>query len=265
MHEKYDKIGKHYNRTRKADAFILERIFHHLGPKSSGVYLDIGCGTGNYTAGLSEKGLRLVGLDPSRKMLTTAKNAHNNVELMIGRAEKLPLKNNSVDGVVATLTTHHWKDLPGSFLEISRVLKSQRRFVIFTSTPDQMKGYWLNYYFPRMLEESGKMMTEVKRLKDLAETSGFDFVETERYFVRKDLEDMFLYSGKFRQLLYLDEDFRKGISSFSILGCGAEIEDGIRKLADDIETRRIDAVVRDYENDFGDYVFFVAQKRKEAK
>ena len=72
MSEEYAKIGGHYNRTRKADKFLIERIYHHLAPMDGGRYLDIGCGTGNYTIALSEKGLNFIGVDPSREMLRQA-------------------------------------------------------------------------------------------------------------------------------------------------------------------------------------------------
>ena len=32
------------------------------------------------------------------------------------------------------------------------------RLVIFTATANQMKGYWLNHYFPEMMAESMRRM-----------------------------------------------------------------------------------------------------------
>lgn len=45
----YITIGKTYDRTRKADPFLVERIIHYLQPSVGQQYLDIGCGSGNYT------------------------------------------------------------------------------------------------------------------------------------------------------------------------------------------------------------------------
>ena len=49
MNAKYDNIGLNYNETRAGDPYIAERLFENLNPKTSKLYLDIGCDTGNYT------------------------------------------------------------------------------------------------------------------------------------------------------------------------------------------------------------------------
>jgi hypothetical protein len=43
-----------YNNTRKADKFISERISNLLRLDKAGRYIDVGCGTGNYTIGLEK-------------------------------------------------------------------------------------------------------------------------------------------------------------------------------------------------------------------
>lgn len=258
--EKYDKIGKNYNQTRKADAYLADRFFHHLSPFPNGKYLDIGCGTGNYTIALNQKGVDFVGVDPSNEMLSKAKAKSNNVEWKIGKSENIPLENEAVNGILASLTIHHWTDLNKAFIELNRVLKPFGKIVIFTSTPDQMKGYWLNYYFPKMLEDSSKQMPAFDVIKKAMKTGRFEIIETEKYFVREDLEDMFLYSGKQNPKLYLNPQIRQGISSFSDLANAVEAEKGLHKLKTDIETGKINEVVKKYDNDYGDYLFIVGRK-----
>ena len=53
----YDKIGKTYDQTRKADPEISAKIINFLSPKENGCYLDVGCGSGNYTEMIFEKDL----------------------------------------------------------------------------------------------------------------------------------------------------------------------------------------------------------------
>ena len=72
----YDIIGKGYNTTRQADPFIVDRLCDMLQPHREGLYLDIGCGTGNYLAALSAKGYTFYGVDPSQTMLDAARSAH---------------------------------------------------------------------------------------------------------------------------------------------------------------------------------------------
>ncbi len=80
MKVKYDKIGIDYNQTRKADRYLTERLFHNLNPMIGGLYLDIGCGTGNYTIELQKKGLKFIGIDPSNEMLTKAKKKNKEID-----------------------------------------------------------------------------------------------------------------------------------------------------------------------------------------
>lgn len=260
MIAKYDQIGKAYNSTRQADPFLLERLFHLLQPNKSDLYLDIGCGTGNYTIKLNQKGIRMVGVDPSEKMLGTASKRNSSVVWKIGSAENIPLDNKSTFGTIGTLTIHHWGDLNKSFKEINRVLKPSGKIVIFTSTPEQMAGYWLNYYFPTIMEKSMHQMPTLEAVeKDLLK-NGFEIVGTEKYFIQENLQDLFLYSGKHQPAYYLNEKIRQGISSFSSLANKEEVDAGLTKLKKDLLSGKIDKIVRDYDNENGDYLFLVAKK-----
>lgn len=260
MKEKYDIIGKNYNQTRKADAYLVERIFYHLSPIKSGKYLDIGCGTGNYTIALSEKGIDFIGVEPSEKMLAKAKARNSEIEWKFGKAEEIPLKNESVEGILATLTIHHWTDLRQAFRELNRVLKSEGKIVIFTTTPEQNEGYWLNYYFPEMLKAGCEQLPDFETVEDALNEGGFEIIETEKYFVREDVEDAFLFAGKYHPEFYLDEKNRQGISSFADLANSEEVENGLKKLERDIISGKINEIIADYENDLGDYLFVIAQK-----
>ena len=75
----YNKIGVGYNHTRQADPFIADRLLDLLSPEAGETYLDIGCGTGNYTVRLAEKGYQFYGIDPSDKMLGEAKSKSDKV------------------------------------------------------------------------------------------------------------------------------------------------------------------------------------------
>jgi hypothetical protein len=74
------------------------------------------------------------------------------------------------------------------------------------------------------------------------------------------LQDLFLYSGKYRPEIYLDENVRSGISTFALLASADEIAAGCQRLAADINTGRITEIVKKYENNHGDYLFVIADK-----
>ncbi|WP_299549084.1 class I SAM-dependent methyltransferase [Seonamhaeicola sp.] len=260
MNTKYDKIGLDYNDTRKPDPYLVERMLFHLQPEKDGLYLDIGCGTGNYTNEFQKKGYHFIGMDPSESMLEEARNKNAFIEYRMGTAENTKLLSESIDGIVAGLTIHHWKHLPKAFSELYRVLKPKGTLVIFTSTPGQMEGYWLNHYFPKMLQDSIDQMPSLELVRDAMEPSGFQILNTETYSVQPDLEDKFLYGGKDNPELYFDPKIRNGISSFSDLSNDQEVKNGLASLRKDIDVGTIKNVMRSYQNTLGDYLYIVAGK-----
>ncbi len=256
----YDSIGSGYNSTRRADPFITDKLFQFLIPTTNGTYLDIGCGTGNYLETLCKKGLSFYGIDPSEVMLKEARAKNTGAVLVKAQAEKLPISNNFFDGSVAMLTLHHWENLLFGIREIHRVLKPSSRFVVFSFTPEQMKGYWLCHYFPLMMEKCIKLTKSLEETKEFFFESGFTQIETENYFIKADLQDHFLYSNKFKPEMYLVDDIRKNSSAFSVYSSSVEVEKGTLHLSQDISSGEIKNVMKNYENNLGDYTFLIATK-----
>ncbi len=256
---KYDEIGVHYDRTRRADPRIATRLDALLQPEPGGRYLDVGCGTGNYTVSLAARGLTIVGVDQSTTMLRAALTKDPRVAWRRGDAASLPFRNGAFQGAICTLAIHHFPDLGAAFAEVSRVL-AQGRFVIFTATPEQMGRYWLKAYFPRMLERSIDQMPSLSAIEAALAKAGFRLVGVEPWDVPPDLADHFFYAGKHRPELYLDADVRRGISSFAKLTNAEEVEGGLARLRYDIRTGRIAAVMHAHAHPGGDYSFVVAEK-----
>jgi SAM-dependent methyltransferase len=256
----YDSIGIGYNATRCADPYLTERLYRLLNPESGKLYLDIGCGTGNYTIALAKQGVSLWGIDPSEKMLNEAKSKSSEVNWQFGAAENIPIQDNFFDGAIATLTIHHWNDINASFEEMDRVLKPGSRFLIFHSTPEQMNGYWLNHYFPNTMAQATRKMESLTTVDSALKRAGFKINYTENYFVKDDLQDLFLYSCKNKPHLCLDDKIRNGISTFALTSNGEEVEHGLKKLKADIDNNSFDSVKNKFENDHGDYLFILAEK-----
>ena len=90
----YNVIGKTYDTTRKADPDIAQKIIRFLCPEQSKRYLDIGCGSGNYTGALNKSRLKVDGVDISPEMLKKAKAKYSNIEWYEGDARNLPFSSN---------------------------------------------------------------------------------------------------------------------------------------------------------------------------
>ncbi len=194
----YDKIGATYNVTRKADPFLTEKLYSLLNADNSGIYLDIGCGTGNYLTALSAKGLTLYGVDPSATMLERARENCPDAEFIQADSSSIHIADAFFDGAIAVLTIHHWQDMAAGLKEVRRVLKPGAPLVIFGFTGEQMRGYWLCHYFPIMMETCAGLASGMDVWESTLMDCGFQSVSFGPYFVRPDLEDHFLYSSKFQ-------------------------------------------------------------------
>lgn len=95
--------------------------------------------------------------------------------------------------------------------------------------------------------------------------AGLEIAETEKYFIRPDLEDAFLYCGKHRPHLYFRPEIRRGISTFAALANREEVSNGLADLENDINSGDIERIIAKYENGDGDYLFVTAVKKDAAR
>ena len=255
----YDRIGRDYDATRRADSYLVSRLAFNLDIKRGGIYLDVACGTGNYTLALAEeKGGAWHAIDCAEQMIETARRKNDAVEWHLADAASLPFANESFDGAICTLAIHHFESLPLAFGEIRRVLKPTAAFVIFTALPEQTRGYWLAEYFPVAIEKSAATLPDLETIEHALRDAGFASIETESYEVRKDLKDLFLYSGKYKPEMYLNDKVRRNISTFALLADEREVEAGCRRLTADIESRQIQSIIERHKNS-SDYIFVIAR------
>jgi SAM-dependent methyltransferase len=256
----YDTIGRTYDTTRRADPDLtrcLARLLH-LPPNAN--YLDVGCGTGNYTVALQQLGAQMHGLELSSTMLAKARPKSDRVRWIQGNAESLPFPDRCFDGAIATVTIHHWKSLRPGFDEVFRVMRSGR-FVLFTGDHAQMNGYWLREYFPAAIATACEQMPSAESVVAQLRLAGFATVTREAWEVPADIQDWFLYAGKYRPEIYLDPGVRAGISFFAQgVATPAETDSGCARIEADIKSGRIEAVMKKYRHDLGDYLFVIASK-----
>jgi SAM-dependent methyltransferase len=254
----YDKIGSGYDINRKADPYITRRLLFHLHPVLRRMYLDLACGSGNYTIAFKESGIDVGGIDISGQMISLARQKDPSIDWVRGDTEALPFLDRSLAGATCILAIHHFKNLQRVFKEASRIVTE--RLVIFTATAEQVKGYWLNEYFPEAMRKSVDQMPSRNTIEKTLRDAGFNPVIWERYEIKNDLQDWFLYSGKHRPEMYLDPKIRLGISTFASLADAGEIKKGCDLLAADIRSGKIHQVTNSYNSRIGDYMFVVGCK-----
>jgi len=255
----YNQIGLNYDVTRRPDPYLVQCLASHLEVRDGCKYVDLACGSGNYTGALAEKGVEMYGIDLSDVMIKAAKEKNPRVDWFLGDVGELPFEDDLFHGAICTLAVHHFDCLYLAFCEAFRVLK-HGNFVIFTSTKEQMQNYWLNEYFPEAMKASIAVMPSFDSIEQGLRDAGFSSIYTDRYTVRDELQDLFLYSGKNKPEMYLNPAIRAGISTFASLASSEEVALGCSRIAADIESGSIESVMNAYENDGGDYLFVVGRK-----
>lgn len=98
-----------------------------LAASGARVVLDIGCGTGRTTLPVAAAGPAVIALDLSRGMLLQAVAKAKSLGIadvwpLIADAERLPLADDAVDGVVCQGVLHHLPDVRVALSEADRVL-----------------------------------------------------------------------------------------------------------------------------------------------
>ncbi len=141
--------------------------------------LDLGCGTGNDTLYLMEKGFDVMACDYSQVALDILKNNIPNVKTKnVDVTKKLPFPDNSFNVVVADLVLHFFND---------------------KTTPRIMKE------IRRILSESGVLLARVNSLADTNYEGGKG----------KQIEDNFYFVDGHYKMFFSMEDVQK---YFSIIG-----------------------------------------------
>jgi ubiquinone/menaquinone biosynthesis C-methylase UbiE len=97
-----------------------------LGPEPLHV-LDLGAGTGKLTAALLAAGHTVTALEPLAEMRAILTETLPAATAIDGRAEQLPLADDSVDAVVAG-SAFHWFDREPALDEITRVMRAPGTF-----------------------------------------------------------------------------------------------------------------------------------------
>ena len=109
----------------------------HVDRAAISLVVDLGCGTGRFSEMLAtELGARVIGLDPSEKMIDQARRKPAASPVVFGRASahELPLPEGCVDLVFMSQIYHHLPDPAAVARECRRVLRAGGYVCIRTGT-----------------------------------------------------------------------------------------------------------------------------------
>lgn len=113
------------------DAWLREM----LGLRAGRMALDLGAGTGKFTARLARTGARIIAVEPVAAMRGKLAAALPAVDVRAGSADTIPAANASVDAVVCA-QAFHWFATPTALDEIRRVLNPGGRLGLVWNARD---------------------------------------------------------------------------------------------------------------------------------
>ncbi|MGH3563427.1 MAG: methyltransferase domain-containing protein [Mycobacterium sp.] len=151
-----------------------------LNLPAGGIALDVGCGPGPVTASLARAvgpgGLAL-GVDISEPMLARAVRAESSPQTGFLRADaqRLPLRNETVDAVVSVAALQLVPDPTAALAEMRRVLRPGGRLAVMVPTAGRAIRLW------RLLPSVGARGFGEDELGDILEELGFVSVRTKNF------------------------------------------------------------------------------------
>jgi ubiquinone/menaquinone biosynthesis C-methylase UbiE len=190
-----------YNATvtkvlRKPESKIANDIVEKTG---NATILDLGSGTGYLSTEIARRSpnLQVCGIDLSRQMVKIARRyakGVDNAQFVFGNAARLPFKDNSIDLVVSTGASHHWKAPRMIFDECYRVLKPGGEAWIYDGCPEVFKTRTDR---KKMSERYGFLVGRLGR--GVSTLHGFSLEEYQT--VIKDMLEQTGFKGNYRMAL----------------------------------------------------------------
>ena len=102
---------------------VVSEFQQYLAPNKNLKVLDVGCGTGTFTAMFLNLGFELYGLDISRICIEYARNKYSNIQFEQGDIEDTRFEDSSFDVILLSGILHHFPDMARVVEECYRILR----------------------------------------------------------------------------------------------------------------------------------------------
>ena len=212
----YDTLAPGYARHRDGYGYViavLERLFER---SPGGSVLEVGCGTGVYSAAMAESGASMVyGMDLSRQMLRQA-TARSEIVYLQSGAINLPFADHALDMVFSVNVVHHIKNIGDYFREAFRILKPGGMFCTATDSEAIIKRRVpLSRYWPATVPVERERYHGLEKLRAEMAALGFAGIDGCEEGMTFTLPDAAAYRDKaFSCLQLIPEDaFEEGLRS----------------------------------------------------
>jgi SAM-dependent methyltransferase len=129
----FGRVAEDYDRYRPG---LPDAVLEWLLPSDCRIVLDLGAGNGASTGALAGRADRVIAVEPDPRMRALIARHAPTAHVVAGRAEAIPLEDDSVDSVVVC-SAWHWMDPDLAVPEVARVLRSGGTFGILWNGLDR--------------------------------------------------------------------------------------------------------------------------------
>jgi SAM-dependent methyltransferase len=182
----FDRAAEAYERGRPE--YPAEAV-DWLLPAGAATVLDLGAGTGKLTRALTARGLDVIAIDPSPRMLDQLRSAVPDAVVHQGSAEDIPLADASVDAILVA-QAWHWVDQDKALPSVARVLRPGGTLGLVWNIRDERAG-WVERLTKVMHQAEGEAFIESGAIRQgpfgEMETAQFEW---SRDFTRDEIFDL---------------------------------------------------------------------------
>jgi SAM-dependent methyltransferase len=129
----------HYEHVAVELLPVAEVAVALLNPTAGEFVVDVGCGTGNAALLAASRGATVLGVDPSPRLLSVARESAEGRDLDVrfasGEASALPVDDGSVDAIVSVFALIFASEPLAAAAEAARALRSEGRIVLTAWKP----------------------------------------------------------------------------------------------------------------------------------
>jgi len=126
-----------------------EALLRHLAERTALPALDLGCGSGRFTAAIADwLAGPVIGVEPSDGMIRAAlsRSPHRHVAYVRGRAEDIPLASSTCDFAWLSTVVHAFSDLSRAAAEVRRVVRAGGAVLIRSWFPGRAEVMHFRYF-----------------------------------------------------------------------------------------------------------------------
>jgi demethylmenaquinone methyltransferase/2-methoxy-6-polyprenyl-1,4-benzoquinol methylase len=139
------------------------------------VVVDLGCGTGDLSAGARDRGARSVGVDLSIGMLAAARRRGDAPVLLRADAARLPLADASCDAAVSGFALRNFDCIPAVLADCARVMRPGARIALLEiDRPEPgIFAALFDFYFRRVMPMLGAAISRGYAYRYLASSTAY--------------------------------------------------------------------------------------------